>query len=99
MVLTIFLAGCSIVRIDTDSLDNIVDVVLSKDNTLYNSDGQGYKYYIPCGVTHIDTDDLTQTLYYNGEHYYLYVDIVSYYYNKNIHYPKDTSSSYFYKKM
>ena len=47
MFLVILLTGCSVVRIDTKDLDNIVDVVLSKNNTLYNKDGQGYKYYIP----------------------------------------------------
>lgn len=92
------LSGCSIVRINTNSLDTIVDVVLSKNNTLYNKDGQGYKYYIPNGVTHIDTDDLSHTLYYKGEYLYLYVDIVSYYYKKNINYKK-SDYAYFSKKI
>ena len=95
-ILLLLLTGCSVVRIDTDSLSNIVDVVLSKNNTLYNSDGQGYKYYIPCGVTHIDTDDLVQTLYYKGEYYYLYVDIVSYYYKKDTNFKKN-DKAYFSK--
>lgn len=94
----LLLTGCSIVRIDTSSLDNIIDVVLSKNNTLYNKDGQGYKYYIPNGVTHIDTDDLMQTLYYKGEYYYLYVDIVSYYYKTNMKY-KISKDTYFKKKI
>ena len=98
LFLTFLLTGCSVVRIDTKSLNNIVDVVLSKNNTLYNKDGQGYKYYIPNGVTHIDTDDLTHTLYYNGEYLYLYVDIVSYYYKKDIKYKKN-DYAYFSKKI
>ena len=32
LILT-FLTGCTVVRIDTKSIDNIVGVVLSKDNT------------------------------------------------------------------
>ena len=95
---TLILTGCSVVRIDTNSLDNIVDVVLSKNNTLYNKDGQGYKYYIPNGVTHIDTDDLSHTLYYKGEYLYLYVDIVSYYYKNKIEYKKN-DYAYFSKKI
>ena len=98
LFLTLMLSGCSIVRINTNSLDTIVDVVLSKNNTLYNKDGQGYKYYIPNGVTHIDTDDLSHTLYYKGEYLYLYVDIVSYYYKKNINYKK-SDYAYFSKKI
>lgn len=98
LFLILLLTGCSVVRIDTNSLDNIVDVVLSKNNTLYNKDGQGYKYYIPNGVTHIDTDDLMQTMYYKGEYYYLYVDIVSYYYKTNIKYKKN-EDAYFKKEI
>ena len=92
LFLILLLTGCSVVRIDTNSLDNIVEVVLSKNNTLYNKDGQGYKYYIPNGVTHIDTDDLMQTMYYKGEYYYLYVDIVSYYYKADIKYTKNNDA-------
>ena len=98
LFLTLMLSGCSVVRINTNSLDTIVDVVLSKNNTLYNKDEQGYKYYIPNGVTHIDTDDLSHTLYYKGEYLYLYVDIVSYYYKKNIKYKKN-DYAYFSKKI
>ena len=98
LLLILILTGCSVVRIDTNSLDNIVDVVLSKNNTLYNKDGQGYKYYIPNGVTHIDTDDLSHTLYYKGEYLYLYVDIVSYYYKNKIEYKKN-DYAYFSKKI
>ena len=98
ILLMLTLTGCSIVRIDVSSIDNTVDVILSKKNTLYNEDGQGYKYYIPNGVTHIDTNDLMHTLYYNGEYLYLYVDIVSYYYKSKINY-KRSNNSYFYKKI
>ena len=98
LLLTLMLTGCSVVRINTNKLDTIVDVVLSKNNTLYNKDGQGYKYYIPNGVTHIDTDDLSHTLYYKGEYLYLYVDIVSYYYKKEIKYKKN-NYAYFSKKI
>jgi len=94
LFLTLILSGCSVVRINTNNLDTIIDVVLSKNNSLYNRDGRGYKYYIPNGVTHIDTDDLTHTLYYNGEYLYLYVDIVSYYYNKDIKFKKNDYAYY-----
>lgn len=76
------LTGCSIVRIDTSSIDNIVNIVLSKDNKLYNQVGKGYKYYVPRGVSYIDTSEYNDTLYSNGNYYYLYIDIISYYYNK-----------------
>ena len=58
----LLLTGCSIVRIDTSSIDNILNVILTKNNKLYNQIGQGYKYYLPGGVSYIDSDDLNDIL-------------------------------------
>ena len=77
-ILVLFISGCTIVRIDTSSIDTIVNVILTKENDLYNHVGSGYKYYIPRGVSYIDTDDLNDKLYSNGSYYYLYVDVISY---------------------
>ena len=91
------LSGCTIVRIDASSIDTIIDVVLSKNNKLYNQVGKGYKYYIPRGVSYIDTVDFNEKLISDGTEYYLYIDAVSYYnetdpvyeYNPNIYYSRD----------
>ena len=56
LFLLCFLTGCTVVRINTKSIDNIVSVVLSKENTLYNTTGKGYKYYVPRGVVYIDSN-------------------------------------------
>lgn len=77
-LITILITGCTVVRIDTSSIDTIVEVILSKDNNLYNRVGRGYKYYIPRGVTYIDTDELNEKLYSKGNYYYLYVDTISF---------------------
>lgn len=90
---TLFLiTGCTAVRIDTDSIDNTINVVLSKNNKLYNRVGKGYKYYVPRGVNYIDTDEFNDKLYSNGNYYYLYIDAISYYYKEeNDHeYQKDS---------
>ena len=81
LILALFLTGCTVVRIDTKNIDNIIGVILSKDNTLFNQVGRGYKYYIPRGVIYLDTHENNDILYSNGNHYYLYIDIISYYYN------------------
>lgn len=99
-ILILFVSGCTIVRIDTTNIDTIVNVVLSKDNTLYNRIGNGYKYYVPRGVSYIDTDDLNDKLYSNGIYYYLFIDVISYTngvefeYKKNedIYYSREISS-------
>ena len=93
-LLMIMLTGCTIVRIDTTSIDNILDVILSKDNTLYNRVGNGYKYYVPRGVTYIDSNGTNDRLYSDGVYYYLYLDQVSYYYNKSIKFKEDKSKYY-----
>lgn len=82
LIICLLLSGCSIVRIDTSNIDNIVNIVLSKDNKLYNQVGKGYKYYVPYGVSYIDSSENNDTLYSNGNYYYLYIDVISYYYNK-----------------
>ena len=93
-----FITGCTMVRVDTSSIDNIVNVVLSKENVLYNHIGKGYKYYIPRGVTYIDTIEFNDKLYSNGNYYYLYIDAISYYYQKEIKHSK-SSDSYYYKDI
>ena len=95
-LILLLLTGCTSVRIDTKSIDNILNVILTKDNKLFNQVGSGYKYYLPSGVTYIDNDDLNNVLYSNGVYYYLYIDTINYYYkvknnyveNKNLYYSK-----------
>ncbi|MCI8544645.1 MAG: hypothetical protein HFH09_00255 [Bacilli bacterium] len=86
--------GCTMVRIDTDSIDNTINVILSKENKLYNRVGKGYKYYIPRGVIYIDTDEFNDKLYSNGNYYYLYIDAISYYYQKKVTYQKNEQAYY-----
>ena len=86
--------GCTVVRIDTTDIDNTIIIILTKENKLYNRVGKGYKYYVPGGVTYIDTDELNDKLYSNGTYYYLYVDIVNYYYQSKYEYVENKDSYY-----
>lgn len=97
-LMVLLLTGCTIVRIDTSSIDNMVDVVLSKDNTLYNRVGIGYKYYVPRGVTYIDSNETNDRLYSNGVYYYLYLDEIAYYYKNSLDFKRD-SSKYYSRKL
>ena len=98
IIMLFLITGCSVVRIDTKSLDTIVSVVLSKDNTLFNRVGKGYKYYIPRSVTYIDTNELNDKLYSNGNYYYLYIDAIRYYYQTEIKYT-ESSEVYYSRKI
>lgn len=97
IVFFLTLTGCSVVRINTSSIDNIVDVILSKDNSLYNHIGKGYKYYIPRGVTYIDTIEFNDKLYSQGNYYYLYIDVICYLYQKDV--SVDHTDSYYYRDI
>lgn len=92
--LIILLSGCTVVRIDTTSIDNTINVVLSKDNKLYNRIGKGYKYYVPRGVTYIDSNELNDKLYSNGNYYYLFVDAIGYYYKIDTDYKENPNAYY-----
>ncbi|MGE5456437.1 MAG: hypothetical protein ACM3O4_04980 [Ignavibacteriales bacterium] len=95
LTLAIFLlTGCTVVRIKTDNIDNIINVILSKDNKLYNRVGKGYKYYNPRGVNYIDTREYNEKLYSDGNYYYLYVDVISYYYKKEFSYKENEKAYY-----
>ena len=98
IVLLFITTGCTIVQIDTKSVDNITSVVLSKNNKLYNRIGKGYKYYKPRGVSYIDTNELNDILYSNGNYYYLYIDAIGYYNKTNIEY-KENKNLYYSKKI
>lgn len=98
LLLVLVLTGCTVVRIDTSSIDNILNVILTKDNKLYNQVGQGYKYYLPNGVSYIESDDLNDILYCNGTYYYLYIDAIRYHYKSKIDY-EENLDIYYSKKI
>lgn len=97
-IVLLFATGCTAVRIDTTDVDTITDVVLSKGNDLYNRIGKGYKYYKPRGVSYIDTSDLNDVLYSQGNYYYLYIDAVGYYYKTENTY-KGNKDAYYFKEL
>ena len=94
LLVALTLTGCTVVRINTDSIDNTINVILSKDNELYNRVGKGYKYYVPRGVNYIDTVEFNDKLYSDGNYYYLYVDAISYYHQKDMDYKKQDDIYY-----
>lgn len=86
LILCLFvLTGCNS-SIDIDNYDSIFDTFLTKKTTLVNNYSNGYKYYLPSGVRVIESSSYNEKLYYNGYNYYLFVDIVSYYYKTDIDY-------------
>lgn len=99
ILIFIFLAfittGCSISKLNMDNRDTLVNTILNSDIKLYNRISKGYKYYLPKGVSITNYSDYNETLLSNENTYYLYVDIVSYYYNTKESYTKDINSIYY----
>lgn len=73
------LTGCTIAKVDNQNIDTIIDTVLKKENKLYNTVFEGYKYYLPNGIKLIEKTDYNAKLSYQQQKYYLYVDVISYY--------------------
>lgn len=96
--LILITTGCSISKLNMENRDVLVGTILDSNIKLYNRISKGYKYYLPKGVSIIDYNDYNETLLSNENTYYLYVDIVSYYYNTKENYVKNMNSIY-YKKL
>ncbi len=91
-LLLLLVTGCSKENIDVNNYEDILDTFLSKPTSLVNNYSSGYKYYLPAGVRVVDSKDYNDKLYYNGEYYYLFIDIVSYYYKSNINYEQSSNA-------
>lgn len=96
LLLTILLfTGCSITRMDTKNYEEVIDKILSLNIKLYNKIGKGYKYYAPRGVVITDSNTYNDVLKRGDTTYYLYVDVVSYYYKTKLNYKESKNSFYF----
>lgn len=98
LISLVLLTGCSIEQIDDNNIDTIIDTFLSKDLDLYNQVSSGYKYYLPRGIRVVDNAEYNEKLYADGNIYYLYVDVVSYYFKKVVDYTKK-EDIYYSKKL
>lgn len=94
LILCLFvLTGCNN-SIDINNFDSIFETFLGQPTSLVNNYSKGYKYYLPNGVRVISSDNYNDKLYYNGYYYYLFVDVVSYYYGTIVDYSVDNNLYY-----
>ena len=73
----LLLTGCTNIM-NENYMDIISRVVVSRYN-ITNEYRTGYKYYIPNSMSSVDSKDYNEVLASSNYHYYLYVDVVSYY--------------------
>lgn len=86
LLVLIMLSGCTVTRLDDYDYKQMLDKIISLDIKTYNMVGKGYKYYVPKGVTRTSSSNYNDVLKRNGNTYYLYVDVVSYYYKTKLEY-------------
>ena len=91
-------SGCSIKVAPKNNKDKLIDHVFEQRIKMHNVSMDGYQYYIPKGVSLEEKKDYNQVLAYHQNKYYLYVDVISYYYGKNDNH-KEKKSSFYTKKL
>lgn len=93
LISILLLTGCynDIVSNDTNT---ILNTFLGKNTKLVNTYSEGYKYYLPNEIKVDAKKDCNEVLDYNGYKYYLYVDVVGYYYKKEVDFVKNDSIYY-----
>ncbi len=92
-------SGCTVKRLNSSSIDQNIDTIMNEKSNLYNVYFDGYKYYVPKGLKFLNKDDynaLFADAYEN--HYYLYVDVISYYHKTELDYSKN-SQAYYSRKL
>ena len=78
IVSLMFVTGCS--DISKENTNDILESMLYLDNNLNNTYMDGFSFYLPHDVKILDKKDFNLTLKDKDNVYYLYLDIISYYY-------------------
>ena len=90
LFLLIFLfTGCSIVDISSNDYLKNINTIIKRNNKYTSDNAIGYQYKLPASVTKIESNEFNEVLKSNNERYYLYADVVSYYYKTKIEYKVD----------
>ena len=91
----LLITGCSVVKIDRSDYEKNIDNLMSRKVRMYNTFYEGYKYYLPKGLTFIDKEDYNAVLKDSkNNRYYLYVDVISYYHKIENDYEVNEGSYY-----
>ena len=93
-LILLFFSGCSINMVHDESFDSIINTVLYKDNNLFNSSFDGFKFYLPRGLTVKEKKKNNLEIKDQKNTYYLYVDTVAYYYKNSMEFKEDENIFY-----
>lgn len=94
-IVMLLITGCSVTKMDNTDINKNIKVLLSDKTKIYNVYYDGYKYYIPKGVSFVDRDEYNAILKdKNNNRYYLYVDVVCYLHKTKINYEINKNSHF-----
>ncbi len=96
IVFILTLSGCT--NLKKADINTIIKDITESKIKLSNEYRTGYKYYLPSNLGVIKSTKMNEIISTGKEKYYLYVDLVGYYYNNNISYEK-SSNAYFTKEF
>lgn len=88
--IVVLMTGCTINKLSDNDISENIDIIMSEKTNLHNVHYDGYKYYLPKGISFVTKDSFNAVLKdgYNNR-YYLYVDAISYYHKIKNTYEKD----------
>ena len=95
IIFLLLLSGCSVNKLSNSDIASNIITILNDKSKVYNISFEGYKYYLPNGLKIIEKDDYNSVFIdKNDNKYYLYVDIVGFYYKNSYDYKVDDSIHY-----
>lgn len=89
----LLLSGCKSITEDDNYIEKIYNCL--KNDSMTNTVALGYKYYLPKGVKKLKDYDYNQAFLVDNCYLYLYVDIISYYYEKELQKPNEEDTYYY----
>ena len=95
--LLFLLLGCKKIDINEDYASNVKNCL--NDTKITNNVALGYRYYIPKGVRKIKDYDYNQVFLVDDFTMYLYVDIISYFYQEKQTSNREISGDYYYQPI
>ena len=91
----LLVSGCGVHKLSSNSIDENIEYLLSKESKLNNVHNVGYSYYLPKGISFISKDKYNALFKdMDDNNYYLYVDLISYYHKIENDYDSNEESFY-----
>lgn len=93
--IVVLATGCSVYRLDDTNISKNIKILLSHKTNLHNVNYDGYKYYLPKGISFVNKDSYNALLKdMNNNKYYMFVDVISYYHKRENDYEINEKSHY-----